>query len=63
MGEYYQSPRHAYLWPKNETNWLNKAKSLLEATVLPKNKENEYLMKITNMVNSFKANIQKPNEF
>ena len=30
--------------------------------VLPKNKENEHLIKITNIVNTFKANVLKPNE-
>ena len=35
----------------------------MNSPVLPKNKENEHLIKITNMVNSFKVNMQKPNEF
>ena len=29
----------------------------------PKNKENEHLIKITDMVNSFKVNMLRPNEF
>ena len=35
----------------------------MNSPVLPKNKENEHLIKITNMVNSFKVNMLRPNEF
>ena len=35
----------------------------INSPVLTKNKENEYLIKITNMVNSFKVNMLRPNEF
>ena len=35
----------------------------MNSPVLPKNKENEHLIKITNMVNIFKFNMLRPNEF
>ena len=35
----------------------------MNSPVLPKNKENEDLIKITNMVNSFKVNMLRFNEF